>query len=695
MKRNVVLSIVGLLLTTLMAFGKEEPKSIPFDNTGPFKHVDGSGPYRKSAELLRHQRNMARLAASGQYVADAVSMDVGDVAVIVDNGAILIPPQLANLFDLTLPTNITFMPGMDQFGVAFAAGVLDPVIGGSLGLGDDDTTEVTFPAGFPFLGTTHTSIWVNSDGNITLGTGDSASSARDAARHIGGPPRVSPLFVDLDVTSGGSITADVRADRVVVTWTSVPRFGLADANTFQVVLHDNGGIEFAYGNIQASVAVVGVAEGNGEGPFNEIDLTANLPGTFQAGAIFEEFVPAIPIQQMDVIQLAKEFYKTHDDKYDFLVMFADPIVLLDPEGAAFAFHLGIQNQTLGLGLRGTSDSTDAIGPDIDELESILNMNRIGLYWPDAKKLENPPIKKFRFTSQVPGATLDGPPGRTQRSRRARRMGTLNGDFGFFGSYTLGLNSAMSIMAQEVGHRWLAFPLFVHPTKGLNFPALPEAFDLLGRANAHWSFFFNVTVPSGQFGGDPRASSEEGNAIVELGPGFAGFCTGPGQSVFLNQPNELIDGFTELDQYFMGLRTAGEVSSFWYVDEPQTLGGSNFQFFAGQPAQDDVAYCGKRVDLTVADITAVDGALPFPFPSNGVRTPAVGDEVDEDASGNPQLDVKTMAFILLVEQGPPNSAAHAATINQVDIFRRTWQQYGNGPATGGRGRFDTSLNPVIH
>ena len=65
MKRNVVLSIVGLFLTTLMAFAKEEPKSIPWDQTGPFKHVDGSGPYRKSAELLRHQRNIARLAASG------------------------------------------------------------------------------------------------------------------------------------------------------------------------------------------------------------------------------------------------------------------------------------------------------------------------------------------------------------------------------------------------------------------------------------------------------------------------------------------------------------------------------------------------------------------------------------------------------------------------------------------------------
>ena len=121
-------------------------------------------------------------------------MDVGDVAVIVDNGAILIPPQLANLFDLTLPTNITFMPGMDQFGVAFAAGVLDPVIGGSLGLGDDATVNVPLGFTFNFLGVGYTDIWVNSDGNITFGTGDSASTARNAARHIGGPPVCLPCL---------------------------------------------------------------------------------------------------------------------------------------------------------------------------------------------------------------------------------------------------------------------------------------------------------------------------------------------------------------------------------------------------------------------------------------------------------------------------------------------------------------------
>jgi hypothetical protein len=50
----------------------------------------------------------------------------------------------------------------------------------------------------------------------------------------------------------------------------------------------------------------------------------------------------------------------------------------------------------------------------------------------------------------------------------------------------------------------------------------------------------------------------------------------------------------------------------------------------------------------------------------------------------------MAFILLVQgNAAPGSVA------QVDTFRTTWQLYGNGSATGGRGRFDTVLNPRVH
>jgi hypothetical protein len=334
------------------------------------------------------------------------------------------------------------------------------------------------------------------------------------------------------------------------------------------------------------------------------------------------------------------------------------------------------------------------------------MNRIGLYWPDAKELVNPPIKKFRFFcgnvggQVVPcGATLDGPPGASQTSRRSRWFGTLQGDFGGArGSFTLGINSGMSLMAQEAGHRWLAFPAFCHPTK-----CFDDASDLLGRQLAHWSFFLNASVPAEQFGGDPRASGVEGNAILDLGPDpFPGQlpvpCTGPGESTFLTEPDELTDGFTELDQYLMGVRLEEEVVTFWYVDEPRSA-FSGASFDTGDPrtglsavsAQDDILFCGKRVDLTVQDIQNVGIFIP-PLATNGPRIPALGDEVDEDADGNPADDVKTMAFILLFES---DSAIRKSTVRQVQTFLETWEDYANGPATGNRGHFDTSLDPDIH
>ena len=95
-----------------------------------------------------------------------------------------------------------------------------------------------------------------------------------------------------------------------------------------------------------------------------------------------------------------------------------------------------------------------------------------------------------------------------------------------------------------------------------------------------------------------------------------------------------------------------------------------------------SYCGKRVDLTVSNIQS--------YPGIGPRSPALGDEVDDDALGNPQRDVKTMAFILLVKD-----KAAISDVSHVDTFRRMWQIYGNGAATAGRGRFKTVLNPAVH
>jgi hypothetical protein len=655
-----------LAAVTLLA---DDPLPLLWEDTGGFKKIDSSPGHSGSKQLLIHHRNRFRAASA----AAAMTQDVGDVAVVVDNGAIIVPPVDIHPFDLAVPASVVFTPALAGYSVAFAAPSLDPNLGVTLPLGDDDTEEVALGFAFPFLGVSYASVWVNSDGNLTLGQGDSASSERDAARLIGGPPRIAPFLADLDPTTGGTVSAHVSADRVVVTWSGVPEFGLTNVNTFQATLRSNGAITFAYSRMDAQFGVIGVAEGHDEGPLNEIDLTADLPGAFGAGAIFEEFFPGHGTL-VDPVELSKAFYRTHDDKFDFLVAFTD--FPPDLGGSILAYEVTIRNDTLGIGFE-TRDFSSAWG-STGELESFLMMNAVDLYWPDELKLVDPPIEMFRFPG---GASNSLPPGPDHISRRARRMGTIAHDpVRGPGSYNLGLNSPISILAHETFHRWAAFVPFIHPTKGIGIDSL----DLLDSGLAHWSFLVNTTVPAAQFGGDPRTSSLQGNSIIDLNGNF--FCVKPGETSFLTARNELVDGYTALDQYLMGLRQANEVGPFWYIDEPtQPFSGASFENIRSAFAVDDVGLCGKRVNLTVQNIRN--------FPGVGPRVPAIGDEVDHDATGTPQLDHKTMAFVLLVQ--PSDPASHAAAIQHVDNFRRVWQTYANGPATGGRGRFDTVLNPAIY
>jgi hypothetical protein len=651
-------------VATILAVG--EPSS-PIAQGGPFKGVDAEDAgYRYSSQWLLHQRNQARLAS-----APAVnSADMGDVVVIADNGAIIIPPSSATVFDLPLPLTLSFTPRGQGFLVSEQPSSWDSVLGGPLLLDDDDTQEVPIPFSFPLLGGVYTRIWVNSDGNFTFGQGDSTfTTPRDAARLIGGPPRAAPMLQDLNPSAGGTVRASVRSDRLVVTWSDVPVYGTTALNTFQGTLFSDGRVTFSYARISFPYFVIGVAKGGNEGPLNEIDISSQLPRALAAGAIFEEFREGVPNAQVDTFALSKEFYRTHPDKYDMLVVFTDFVVHLLNEGT-LAFHKHIKNETRGIGLD-TFDLSSRAG-SAGELESLLMMNRVGLYWPTAENLVNPPIQMF-FLGLTPHL-FGAPPGSDRLALRARLLGTTRGDLGLYGPFTIGLTSPMSALAHEVGHRWLSFTRFVHPTTGIG----PDSLDLLKSNPGHWNFFLNSRVPASQFGGDPRFSSLGGNAILDLGP-----CTRPGESSFQNEPNELEDGYSELDQYLMGIRAANAVAPFWYVDEPRSpFNDVSMEFLRDFVSLEDINYCGKRVDLTVSNIQS--------YPGIGPRSPAIGDEVDHDADGNPQLDVKTMAFILLVKD-----RAALSDVSQVDNFRRVWQIYGNGPATAGRGRFDTVLNPRVH
>ena len=82
------------------------------------------------------------------------------------------------------------------------------------GLGDDDSALVPLPFPFPFFGASYRQVYINSDGNLTFLAAESASTARLTGRVTGGPPRIAPLFDDLDPsrTAGG-----VRKMPLIVT----------------------------------------------------------------------------------------------------------------------------------------------------------------------------------------------------------------------------------------------------------------------------------------------------------------------------------------------------------------------------------------------------------------------------------------------------------------------------------------------
>ena len=228
------------------------------------------------------------------------------------------PPPDANVLDIVPGTRIRFTPkGTESFQVALALDQkLDPDIGPKLALDhgggappDDGFSQVELITAFLFMGSVYDTIFVGSDGNITLGSGDGSSSVRDRNRHQSGPPRLSVLLTDLNPDCKGAVHADVRLDRTVVTWDRVVHIerGARDGcdadvptNTMQAVLYPDGTIDYMYGELDLQLfsqsgsnreAVIGIAKGDTSDGIAGIDMTGDLTLGMSAGAIYEEYRP--------------------------------------------------------------------------------------------------------------------------------------------------------------------------------------------------------------------------------------------------------------------------------------------------------------------------------------------------------------------------------------------------------------------
>jgi hypothetical protein len=386
--------------------------------------LDGNPRWRVLDALWTHREAEGAAGARRPLTPSRNTADIGEIAVVQDEGDLILPPNTYDLRSLGLRFTRNSAGGYD---VVRIDGAFRPALGTRLTLTDDDSVSSTVAFGFSLYGSPQTIAFVNSDGNITFGEGDKSSTERNVARLLTGPPRVSPFLSDLDPTTGnGRIFLNAASDQYTVTWCNVRGFESAQTTTVQATLLPNGNIEMKFGPaVTVGNAIVGLSPGR-TGSFVPVNLSDNGPAAGGAGAVGERFAENA---QLDVVELSRKFFRTHDDLYDQLVIWTDAPLITD----AFAYETTIANEVRGIGLD-TFDLSGDFGSG-GRLRSLVVMDWLGKY-PET------PTQKF-----------------------------------------LGENNTLSLLGQESGHRWLAFLEILDHNR-------EQSDVLLGRDLVHWSFFFD-------------------------------------------------------------------------------------------------------------------------------------------------------------------------------------------------------------
>ncbi|MBL8149599.1 MAG: hypothetical protein JNN15_06690, partial [Blastocatellia bacterium] len=313
-------------------------------------------------------------------------------------------------------------------------------------------------------------------------------------------------------------------------------------------------------------------------------------------------------QQNDLTNLGsfvtRRFFQRHSDQYDMVIAFADSNYPTPTAGfGAFAYNAPIVNSILGLGTAiGAFNGGPAAYGSRGQLKSFCNMNT---------------LRRYPVGTSTP---------------------------------VLVTNSSLDVLGHEVGHLWGAF---------LNFDDNGVTSDeLLGRALAHWSFFFNT-----------EASVMEGNGYTDLGGGK--FRTTSATSTY-----------SRLDRYCQG--TVANPGSVFFIKNPTAFDpqieisgqlvdpknpATRTLFPIAPPEFASVTVTGTRQDVRFEQILAVEGP----------RIP----EVSPD-----QANLK-VAFVLVTSPGFEPSSED---LDKIRAIRRDFVGYYRS-ITGGVGVLDTAINPV--
>lgn len=170
----------------------------------------------------------------------------------------------------------------------------------TLTMTDDDSRKVDLHFAFPFYGTAYSEVYVNADGNLTFGQGDSKSEERTLSRFLSLAPRIAALYADLNPAAGGKVVyGKPDPNRWFVRWEGVPIYQKSGGNTVQVTLDANGRIDISVGTVSGASYIIGVSKGGQGNTGASADLsTGGDVAYLSSGAYYEAFSNQHPLDLM-------------------------------------------------------------------------------------------------------------------------------------------------------------------------------------------------------------------------------------------------------------------------------------------------------------------------------------------------------------------------------------------------------------
>ena len=167
--------------------------------------------------------------------------------------------------------------------------------------GDEGSASVALPFSFPFYGTDRTTAYVSTNGYISFANAG-LTVWQNAGIPTSGAPNalLAPYWDDLHQRSGTAYAGTLPDGRFVIQWSNWGRYSPSSGESlnFQVILSDDGTIEYQYGSLTTTVgnsATVGIENDGGTGglevAFNEAYITANKAVRFTTPLLWASVAP--------------------------------------------------------------------------------------------------------------------------------------------------------------------------------------------------------------------------------------------------------------------------------------------------------------------------------------------------------------------------------------------------------------------